>query len=356
MNLSRIDLLNFRNHEELSMEFSPGINSITGMNGAGKTAVLDAVYYLANCKSYFNILDAQIMQRDKDFFSVKGMFSHHEKTEEIVCHFSGKGRKTVKRNGKTYERLIDHLGLIQVVVITPYDIEMVLGISEDRRRFIDQTLCQTDRNYLAELMRYRNLHEQRNSLLKSGPNPDPIVLESIDGRLAPSGNRLFEMRKAFCEQFIPVFRQAYLHFSGDAELPDIKYVSDLEKGNMDDLLFANRSRDLILQRTSSGPHRDDLSFLLNEQALKRYGSQGQIKSFVIALKLAQYHYFREKTGELPILLLDDIFEKIDARRAQDLMELVTGSGYGQIIITDTHRERVDLHLQTLEAAQKHFKL
>jgi len=248
MILSRLDLLNFRNHEELCMEFSPGINSITGMNGVGKTAVLDAVYYLANCKSYFNNLDAQIMQRGKDFFSVKGIFSQHEKTEEILCHFSGKGRKTVKRNGKTYDRLIDHIGLIQVVVITPYDIEMVLGISEDRRRFIDQTLCQTDRNYLAELMRYRNLLEQRNSLLKSGNTPDPIVLESIDSRLAPAGEKLFELRKSFCNRLIPIFREAYAQFSGDTEIPDIRYVSDLEKGSMADLLFASRAA----ARTTTG--------------------------------------------------------------------------------------------------------
>jgi DNA replication and repair protein RecF len=359
MFLSRLQILNFRNHEALNLELCRGINTFTGANGCGKTTILDAVYYLANCKSYFNQPDPQLIRHGGDEFSLKGIFQSETDSDaenEIICHYAGRGKKHVKRNGKVYERLVDHIGLIHTVLITPYDIELVLGLSEDRRRFADQTLCQTDRNYLSDLMRYRNLQEQRNSLLKAQSEPDAVVIEALDHHMSGPADRIFRARQAFTAAILPIFTEAYRALSLEREAPGLRFQSDLEKGEMATLLFANRSKDRVLQRTSEGPHRDDWSFLLNDQPLRKYGSQGQIKTFVIALKLAQYRYFRDTSGKTPLLLLDDIFEKIDATRAQALMHAVSGEGFGQILITDTHRQRVEEHLAPVASEQKHFSL
>ncbi|MFN7301980.1 MAG: DNA replication/repair protein RecF [Bacteroidia bacterium] len=359
MYLSRLQILNFRNHEALNLELCRGINTFTGANGSGKTGILDAVYYLANCKSYFNQPDPQLIKHGSDQFSLKGIFNPDagsDAEDEIICHYGGRGKKNVKRNGKVYERLIDHIGLIHAVLITPYDIELVLGLSEDRRRFVDQTLCQTNRNYLSDLMRYRHLQEQRNSLLKGHGEPDAVVLEALDHHMAAPADRIYQVRQQFTAALLPIFTEAYRELSLEREVPGLRYSSDLEKGTMASLLFANRSKDRVLQRTSEGPHRDDWVFELDGQPLRKYGSQGQIKTFVIALKLAQYRYFREVSGQTPLLLLDDIFEKIDASRAQALMHTVSDERFGQILITDTHRQRVEEHLAPVAIEQKHFSL
>lgn len=359
MYLSRLQILNFRNHETLNLELCRGINTFTGSNGCGKTTILDAVYYLANCKSYFNQPDAQLIRHGSEEFSLKGVFPTEAgggEEDEIICHYAGRGKKHVRRNGKAYERLIDHIGLIHAVLISPNDIELVLGLSEDRRRFADQTLCQTDRNYLNDLMRYRHLQEQRNSLLKSQGEPDALVIEALDHHMAAPADRIFQTRRTFTEALLPLFAEAYRELCQEREVAGIRYSSDLEKGEMAALLYANRSKDRVLQRTSEGPHRDDWLFELDGQPLRKYGSQGQIKTFVIALKLAQYRYFREVSGKTPLLLLDDIFEKIDATRAQALMHAVSEEPFGQILITDTHRSRVEAHLAPVAAEQKHFNL
>ncbi len=356
MHIGGLQLFHFKNHNEKHLQFCNGINCITGPNGSGKTNILDAVYYLANTKSFFNGIDQQLIKHGQEFFSIHGTFENENSTE-ILVNFS-KGKKTLKKNGKTYNRVIDHIGIIQTVFITPYDISLILEGSEERRRFLDFTISQTDRQYLEQLSLYKKLLDQRNAFLKQaeGRPVDPLLLETFDDRMAAAGQRIFEKRREFIAEFTPYFQEFYGFLSGDAESPTLLYVSELHEKPLMDILFLSRERDRVLQRTGSGTHKDDLEFLLGDYPLKKYGSQGQIKSYVIALKLAQYKYFLEKTGKKPILLLDDIFEKIDGNRAGKLMELVARDYFGQIIITDTHADRVKEHLERLEVDKKYFEL
>jgi DNA replication and repair protein RecF len=356
MHIGRLQLFYFKNHEEQHLQFCNGINCITGPNGSGKTNILDAVYYLANTKSFFNGIDQQLIRHGQDFFSIHGFFENENSTE-ILVNFT-KGKKTLKKNGKTYNRLIDHIGIIQTVFITPYDISLILEGSEERRRFLDFTISQTDRSYLEQLSLYKKLLDQRNAFLKQaeGRPVDPILLETFDDRMAKAGQIIFEKRRDFIAEFTSYFQELYRFLSGDAEHPTLLYVSELHEKPLLDILFLSREKDRVLQRTGSGIHKDDLEFLLSDFPLKKYGSQGQIKSYVIALKLAQYKYFLEKTGKKPILLLDDIFEKIDGNRAGKLMELVARDYFGQIIITDTHADRVKEHLEGLAVDKKYFAL
>lgn len=356
MHIGRLQLFYFKNHEEQHLQFCEGINCITGPNGSGKTNILDAVYYLANTKSFFNGIDQQLILHGQEFFSLHGFFESEIPTE-ILVNF-GKSKKTLKKNGKVYSRLIDHIGIIQTVFITPYDISLVLEGSEERRRFLDFTISQTDRQYLEQLSLYKKLLDQRNAFLKQaeGRPIDSVLLETYDDRMAEAGQRIFEKRRAFIAEFTSYFQDFYHFLSGETENPGLLYVSEIHEKPLKDLLYLGRDRDRVMQRTGSGTHKDDLEFLLSDYPLKKYGSQGQIKSFVIALKLAQYKYFLEKTERKPILLLDDIFEKIDGSRAGKLMELVAQDYFGQIIITDTHEERVKGHLDDLTTEKRFLSL
>jgi DNA replication and repair protein RecF len=338
-------------------EFCPEVNGITGLNGSGKTNILDAVYYLSNAKSFFNGIDQQLIRHGSDFFSIHGWFGA-EPDFDILASFSEKGKKTLKRNGKVYPRLLDHIGLIQAVFITPYDISLVLEGSEERRRFMDYTLCQTDRDYLEKLSFYKKLQDQRNAFLKKceGRYVDPDVLESYDARMSPVADAIYAARVAFVNTVLPWFQEFYEYLTAQKEAVALTYLSELADRPMEVLLQENRERDRILMRTSAGIHKDDLELQLQGNPLKKFGSQGQIKSFVIAMKLAQYRYFLEKTGQKPLLLLDDIFEKIDAERAGKLMELVARDYFGQIFITDTHAERVREHLKEVAADKQFFEL
>lgn len=356
MYLQRLQLFNFKNHSERSLEFCDGINTLTGANGVGKTNILDAVHYLANAKSYFNGIDSQIIEHDKTFFMVKGQFEG-ELPAEILIQFEG-GKKTIKKNDKAYPRLLDHIGMIQTVFITPYDIDLVLGNSEDRRRFVDLSLCQIDKAYLQNLSTYKKALEQRNALLKTmqGRYIDPDLLSSYDAKLIPAGILIHQRRKEFIEHILTFFTTVYQNLSSGSETPSIQYDSPLNNGDFATLLADTHRIDMAAQRTSVGIHKDDLIFGLGEFPLKKYGSQGQIKSFIIALKLAQYNYFQAVTKNHPILLLDDIFEKIDEERAQRLIDMVGASGYGQILITDTHSSRVETHFQPIDANKLHHHL
>ncbi len=356
MYLQRLQLFNFKNHSERSLEFCDGVNTLTGANGVGKTNILDAVHYLANAKSYFNGIDSQIIEHDKSFFTVKGQFEG-EVPAEILIQFES-GKKTIKKNDKVYPRLLDHIGMIQTVFITPYDIDLVLGNSEDRRRFIDLSLCQIDKAYLQNLSTYKKALEQRNALLKTmqGRYIDPDLLSSYDAKLIPAGLLIHEKRKSFITQLLTYFTPIYQTLSLGSEIPSIRYDSPLNEGDFSSLLSDAYRLDMAAQRTSVGIHKDDLNFGLGDFPLKKYGSQGQIKSFIIALKLAQYNYFQSVTQNHPILLLDDIFEKIDEQRAQRLIDMVGASGYGQILITDTHAGRVENHFQPIDANKLHHHL
>ena len=356
MQLLRLQLFNYKNHAERFVEFGSGLNCITGPNGTGKTNILDAVYYLCNAKSFFNGIDQQLIIHGKEFFSIHGWFSNDVETD-ILVNFT-KGKKTVKKNGKAYPRLLDHIGLFQSVFITPYDISLVLEGSEERRRFLDFSICQTNRTYLEQLSLYKKLLDQRNAFLKKfeGRSFDPVLLEALDHQLAKAGQLVFDERRRFMEGFIPGFQEFYAFLTGESEIPELLYTSELHELPLSEILQRNIDRDRVIQRTGSGIHKDDMELILNGFPLKKYGSQGQIKSFVIALKLAQFRYFQEKTGKKPILLLDDIFEKIDSSRSGKLMELVAKDFFGQIIITDTHAERVKEHLKEIEAEKKFLDL
>jgi len=354
--LQRLQLYHFKNHSERSLEFCNGINTITGSNGIGKTNLLDAVHYLANAKSYFNGIDSQIIEHNASFFTIKGHFQG-EAPADILIQFEG-GKKSIKKNDKPYPRLLDHIGLIQTVFITPYDIDLVLGNSDDRRKFMDLSICQIDKAYLQNLSTYKKTLEQRNALLKSmqGRYIDPDLLSSFDAKLIPAGLLIHESRKAFVADLLGFFVGIYQTLSQGSETPAIVYESPLNEGDFQSLLQSSYRQDMAAQRTTVGVHKDDLQFNLGEFPLKKFGSQGQIKSFIIALKLAQYNYFQRVTNNHPILLLDDIFEKIDEQRAQRLIEMVGSSGYGQIIITDTHVSRVETHFQHLETTKVHHHL
>ncbi|MEY3983700.1 MAG: hypothetical protein RL160_1259 [Bacteroidota bacterium] len=358
MELQRLHLINYRNHESLTLDFCSGVNGITGPNGAGKTSILDAVHYLANCKSYFNGIDAPLLRHHADFFTLRGIFTHGDTQEEIVIHVPSHGKKTIKRNGKTYDRIMDHIGLLQTVMIAPNDVELVWGGSEERRRFIDLTISQTHRDYLEALVQYKYGLEQRNALLKAlkGRPADPLLFEAIEHRLAEAGRKIYVQRSAFFTELQPYFQFAYERISGAQELAGLQYQSDLAEKNLQDLYDEHRHRDVILERTTKGPHRDDVLFTLNSHPLKRFGSQGQVKSFVLALKAAQYQYFLQHKKQRPVLLLDDVYEKIDESRAQALMELVSSGDFGQIIISDTHADRLEKHLSQTQVGTQFYAL
>jgi len=356
--MTKLQVFGYKNHEESYFEFCSGINCITGPNGSGKTNILDAVYYLGNARSFFNAIDQQVVKHGSPAFSVHGWFSG-ETDAEILIHFNPeKGKKTIKKNGKTYPRILDHIGLIQTVFITPYDISLVLEGSEERRRFLDFTLCQTNREYLEALAFYKKIQEQRNAYLKKCERTgiDEDILDSFDARLIPAAKKIHHCRMDFVKEFLPWFHEIHSYLSDKKDMVSLQYESELNDNDYANLLRQNREKDRILMRTGSGIHKDDLLFFANDFPLKKFGSQGQIKTYVIALKLAQYRYYVEKTGHIPILLLDDIFEKIDARRADKLMELVAQEKFGQILITDTHAGRVKDHLETVGGEKRYFEI
>jgi DNA replication and repair protein RecF len=360
MFVQKLQLFNFKNHESLQLNLIPGVNILTGNNGVGKTNCLDAVHCLSSGKSYFTSIDSQLIKHEQNFFTIKANFGineDNEETIEILLQFD-KGKKTIKKNGKNYPRLSDHIGFIQTVLITPYDIDLVLGNSEERRRFMDILISQLNNEYLHHLMIYRKAVEQRNSLLKawSGRHIDTDLLESYDQKIIPSATIIHTIRKNVTLEIIPIFKRIYASLASTDEDVEITYQSPLEEGSMQELLQLNRRNDLIAERTTVGPHKDDWAFELRNNPLRKFGSQGQIKSFVIALKIAQYRFFQEKLSKTPILLLDDIFEKIDEVRAQKLMELVESEGFGQILITDTHPERVEKHLGQLQGVHNHIRI
>jgi len=344
--LKELQLFHFKNHESSKFVFSEKINAITGKNGAGKTNILDAIYFLANAKSYFNSIDNQLIQFDKDFYTITGKFED-ENPFDIAINFGKNTKKTIKKNGKLFKRILDHIGQIQTVFITPNDISLIYEGSEERRKFIDFTICQLDTSYLQNLVEYRKVVEQRNSFLKTGEGRfiDEILLESYNHKLIPLNHSIYETRKKFLSEFIPHFNKTYNELSDSSENCDIEYKSCLNDKTMSSIFETNFRIDIASQRTTEGIHKDDLEFTIHEIPIKKYGSQGQIKSFIVALKIAQYEYLKSKTGNKPILLLDDIFEKIDDQRSNQLMKMVCSDHFGQIFVSDTNLQRVQEHFE-----------
>jgi DNA replication and repair protein RecF len=350
MFLKGLTLFNFKNYGEAELTFTEGVNAFTGNNGSGKTNILDAIHYLCLCKSYFNSSDSHSIRHGESFFSIRGQFELNDKEEEILVSVKSGQKKTVKRNQKEYPRLGDHIGLLPVVMEAPVDQELIIGGSEERRKLMDSIICQYDHNYLNDLIAYNRVLQQRNALLKQtakGAQTDASMWQVWDEQLAGFGHKVYNARKEFVKNFLPIFRESYSYLTLEKESADIVYVSSLEKENMESLLNKTLQKDLALQYTSAGIHKDDLQFTLNDHPVKRVGSQGQQKSVILALKLAQFQIIKSACGLKPILLLDDIFDKLDLNRITRLMELVSKETFGQLFLTDTQEEHVKSVFETI---------
>lgn len=359
MYLQRLSVINFKNYAEAELQFSGGVNAFTGNNGAGKTNLLDAIHYLSLCKSYFNPIDSQQIKQGTDFFVINGVFDKNDKNETISCGVKRNQKKQFKRNKKEYQRLADHIGLFPLVMVSPYDISIIIEGSEERRKFIDNVISQTDNHYLDELITYNKVLINRNALLKRIADTgsyDPELLAVLDEQLMASGNKIFEKRKAFMESFTSVFNKHYHFLSDNAEQVDLVYESQLLLDSFNTLLKKNIEKDRALERTTAGVHRDELQFSIHGMPMKKFGSQGQQKSFLIALKLAQYSYLYQQKGFKPLLLLDDIFDKLDDNRVTKLMQMISDNDFGQVFITDTSAEKVERIFKHIGVDVKLFKV
>lgn len=344
MHLSQLKLTHFKSYAEQSFDFSPRLNCLTGRNGVGKTNVLDAVHFLCLCKSHTGLNDKHLVRHGESFFRLEGRFETDEGSTKIVAKYQWGQRKEMERNGNAYERLADYIGQFPVVMIAPDDVSLVQDGSEDRRRFLDSTLSQISADYLQNLLIYNALLKQRNALLKLFAEQrrfDAALLESLERQMPAPAKLIFEQRKRFVELLQPYFLEYYASISGSREHVGLRYESDLEKASLDVLMAQALDKDRLLQRTTTGPHRDELALFMDGQAVKKFASQGQLKSFLLALRLAQYEVLRQEKGVAPILLLDDIFDKLDAQRVGQLVALLIGRDFGQIFITDTQRERIE---------------
>jgi DNA replication and repair protein RecF len=343
MYLRRLSLINFKNYAEATLAFSPGANAFVGNNGSGKTNLLDAIHYLSLCKSYFNPADNQNIRHGAEFLLVQGTYELNGTEEHIHCGLKRNQRKVFKRNNKEYERLADHIGLLPVVMISPVDSMLITEGSEERRKFIDSIISQYDKAYLDDLISYNKIVAHRNALLKQFAQSrsfDRTSLEIWDEQLIPLADKIFVKRHEFISRFSPIFRQHYHFITDGREEVSVIYESHLEKGNFSATLEAALDKDRMMQYTTAGIHKDDLEFTSGGFPVKRFASQGQQKSFLIALKLAQFEFIKEIKGVKPILLLDDIFDKLDDLRVTRLMELVSRESFGQLFISDAHPERV----------------
>ena len=359
MYLQQLSVINFKNYDEAELVFSEGVNAFTGNNGAGKTNLLDAIHYLSLCKSYFNPIDSQQIKQGADFFIITGTFNKNDQPEAVACSVKRNQKKQFKRNKKDYQRLADHIGLLPLVMISPYDISIITEGSEERRKFIDNVISQTDNHYLDELITYNKILTNRNALLKQIADTgkyDPSLLEIIDEQLSSSGNRIFERRRNFMEGFVEIFNKHYDFISDNAERVELVYESQLLTDGFEQLLQKSFNRDRALERTTAGIHKDDLQFNIHGMPMKKFGSQGQQKSFLIALKLAQYTFLYQQKGFKPLLLLDDIFDKLDDNRVTKLMQMVSNNDFGQVFITDTGVDRVEQVFNKIGVAVKLFKV
>ena len=352
MRLKKLLLINFKNLPQAEVTLSDGINCFVGDNGAGKTNILDAVYYLSMSKSAFTMTDGQSVHHGEEFFVTEGSYMSDGGAMEMVnCSFSRKGGKVLKRNGKEYERIADHVGGFPVVISSPRDTELITDAAEERRRYLNGFISQLDRGYLASIMRYNTVLAERNRFLKG--SSDEMMLQIYDMQLAEHGTRVYERRKEIIERMQPMVEEYYRVLADDREQVEMSYRSELAEMPMADVLLRSRERDIFNQFTTAGVHRDDIIFRIGGYPLRKYGSQGQQKSFLIALKLAQYRLLAEATGEKPILLLDDLFDKLDMGRVEKLLTLVGGEDFGQILITDCNKVRLET---TLERAGKEYAL
>lgn len=355
--LQKIKLTNFKNYETQTVDFSEKVNCIVGLNGMGKTNLLDAVYYLCMCKSHFGIRDSYIKKHETAFFRLEGQFKKAKKRFKTVAKVIPKEKKTIELNDVAYDKLAEHIGQFPVVMITPFDAELALEGSEVRRKFLDNTLSQIDAEYLKALIQYNRLLKQRNATLKKFGETRKIdqgLLTIFDEQMEQPAQLIHQKRKNFSRAFIPIFQEFYKIISNDQETVNYTYRSHLNDNEFLPLVKESRQKDLILQRSTVGIHKDDLVFKIENFPLKKYASQGQTKSFILALKLAQYELLRREKELAPLLLLDDIFDKLDKQRVTQLLELLFEKEFGQIFFTDTHENRLSDILTKLDTDFKRF--
>ncbi|MDD7420142.1 MAG: DNA replication and repair protein RecF [Prevotellaceae bacterium] len=343
MILKKISILNFKNIREASLELSPKMNCLIGHNGVGKTNFLDALFYLSFCKSSLNPVDSQIMTHDSDFFMVEGLYEDESgKQTDVYCGMKRGTKKHFKRDKKEYKRLSQHIGLIPLIMASPGDSSIISGGSEERRRFMDIVISQYDSVYIDALSAYNKALLQRNALLKMENEPDAALLDIWEEEMARNGEVVYAKRRAFVEEFVPVFQKIYAVISGGKERVSLTYVSHCQRGPLLDVIRRDRFKDRAVGYSLHGVHRDELEMMLDGYMMKREGSQGQNKTYVLSLKLAQFDFLcRTASKTTPLLLLDDIFDKLDAQRVEQIVKLVSGDGFGQIFVTDTNRDHLD---------------
>ena len=359
MIITKLSLLNFKNHSERNFEFSTQINCFVGNNGVGKTNILDALHYLSMAKSFLGNKDLNNIKIDEDFFTIEGTIDDGEKENIIKIQQPKEAKKIIKKNDKSYERIADHIGFLPSVIISPYDSNLISDSGESRRKFLDAMISQTDSDYLFNLIQYQKTVQQRNALLKDFSKNryfDADNLEIYNEPLIKFGSKIFEKRREFTDSIVPLIQNYYEIISKGKEKITVIYESDLSDHNFGTLLDQNLEKDRMLTYTSKGIHKDDLLFEMNGISMKRTASQGQQKSFLISLKLSQMNRIKELTGKTPILLLDDIFDKLDDSRVSQLIELVNQEHFGQIFITDTSRERTENVVKRINEESKIFDL
>ena len=355
MILKNISIINYKNIKVANLDFSSKINCFIGHNGVGKTNLLDAIYYLSFCRSAYNPIDSQVITHDEAFFMLEGNYLYDNgDVENIYCGMKRGVKKHFKRNKKEYKRLSQHIGLIPLIFVSPSDTSLIEGGSEERRRLMDVVISQYDHAYIEALANYNKALQQRNALLKMEDEPDMSLMEIWEQEMARNGEILYQKRDAFVKEIVPIFQRIYQHISGKREEVRLNYVSHCQRGALLDVIQRDRFKDRAVGYSLHGTHRDDLEMLIGDYQMKREGSQGQNKTFVLALKLAQFDFLhRTNSGTTPILLLDDIFDKLDAQRVEAIVQLVSGDNFGQIFITDTNRDHLD---QILHNSNNDYKI
>lgn len=359
MFLKSLSLLNYKNFESKNFDFDSKINCFVGDNGVGKTNILDSIYHLSFGKSYFNPVSSQNIKHGADFFVIEGHFQKEDREEKIVCSLKRGNKKVIKRNGKPYERFADHIGVLPLVIISPADRDLILEGSDVRRKFMDGVISQSDKEYLQSLINYNKVLSQRNALLKyfaANHTFDKTTLTVYNDQLDSYGTQIFKKRVKFLEDFIPIFKEQYKAITNNTEEVNLTYDCKLLSDGLKSLLEESIDKDRALQYTSVGVHKDDLSFTIQEYPIKKFGSQGQQKSFLIALKFAQFHFMRKLTQTNPILILDDIFDKLDENRVSHIISLVNKENFGQIFVSDTHADRTEEVVKRIHQTYKIFKL
>lgn len=359
MFLKKLSLINYKNFDSRDFEFDSKINCFVGDNGKGKTNAMDAIYHLCFGKSYFNPVASQNIRYGEEFFVIEGLFSLRERAEKIVCSFKKGATRLIKRNDKAYDRISDHIGLLPLVMISPADRDLITEGSDMRRKFMDGVISQSDKSYLKALLNYNKLLSQRNALLKYfalNQTFNGDTLSVYNDQLHQYGTEIFHKRQAFIEELIPIFGEHYTAISGGHEKVNLSYQSTLKESDLKVQLEEALSKDRAVQHTTVGIHRDELIFEIEGHPIKKFGSQGQQKSFLIALKFAQFDFIKKESGTTPILLLDDIFDKLDENRVGHIVALVDDEHFGQIFISDTHAERTEAVVKRIHQSYKIFKL